>query len=231
MTGTTVDPDRRALYRIGAASALAVGTLYVVITGLFASAGGRARGRGGMARLPRRQKSVWWAITGLSVLTDILYLPVALALYVALRRVDRNAMLVGAALLALFVVLDLAVTWPNYAALITLSSDATNATDAERAVFVAAATYPSAILASALFPVYVILVPALGILAIGVVMLRGGFARAAGYIGVATGVLGTVAVVGGLIIDAVGLLAILTALLTTVWFVVVGYWLLGTART
>ena len=61
---------------------------------------------------------MWWAILGLSVLTDLLLVPVALALYLALKGVDRDAMLVATAFIGLFVVLDLAVTWPNYASLI-----------------------------------------------------------------------------------------------------------------
>jgi hypothetical protein len=233
MTTTTNDLDRLAVYRIGAISALVVGMLYIVITAVYAVVGPPPQDGGGEAFVEylAGKDAAWWAITGLSVLTDILYLPVVLALYSALRHVDRSMMLVGAGLLTLFVVLDLAVTWPNYAALMTLSTEAAGATGADRATLVAAASYPSAVLASLLFPVYAILVPALGILAIGVVMLRGSFDRASGSIGVATGALGTVAVVGGLIVDAVGLLAVLTALLTTVWFFVVGYRLLGASRS
>jgi hypothetical protein len=233
MTATTVDRDRQAVYWTGAISALVVGMLYIVITAVYAVVGPPPQDGGGEALVAylAGKEAGWWAITGLSVLTDILYLPVALALYWALRLVDRNLMLVGAGLLALFVIIDLAVTWPNYAALITLSSQAAGTTGADRATLVAAANYPSAVLTSLLFPAYAILMPALGILAIGVVMLRGSFDRASGYIGVATGALGTVAVVGGLIVDAVGLLAVLTALLTTVWFFVVGYRLLRASRS
>src|SRR6202022_349890 len=65
--------------------------------------------------------TVWWAILGLCVFTDFLFVPVALSLYVALERVNRNAMLVATAFVGLFVVLDMAVTWTNYASLLTLS--------------------------------------------------------------------------------------------------------------
>jgi len=95
--------------------------------------------------------TVWWAILGLSVATDVLYIPVALSLYFALKDVNRNAMLVASAFVGLFVVLDLAVTWSNFASLIVLSGDyAAAANDAQRAAAVAAASYASAVLTSPL---------------------------------------------------------------------------------
>jgi hypothetical protein len=60
--------------------------------------------------------TAWWTILWLSALTDLLFLPVAIALYIALNRI---AMLLAAVCVALFV-LDLAITRTNYAALITL---------------------------------------------------------------------------------------------------------------
>jgi hypothetical protein len=98
--------------------------------------------------------AVWWAILGLSVLTDFVFLPVAWSLYLALKSANGNATLVGAGLLVLFAVLDLAVTWPNYASLISLSGDyAAATTDAQRAASVAATSYPLAVLTSSLFAV------------------------------------------------------------------------------
>lgn len=64
--------------------------------------------------------TIWWTILGLSVFTDILFLPVALALYLALREVSKNTMLMASSLIGLFVVLDLAVTWSHYASILTL---------------------------------------------------------------------------------------------------------------
>lgn len=70
------------------------------------------------------------------------FIPLAMALYLALKAVNRNAMLVGSGLLALFVILDMAVTWPNYAALIRLSGEYAAATgDAQRTVLARAASY------------------------------------------------------------------------------------------
>jgi hypothetical protein len=220
----SVDPDRRSLYRLGGISAIVLGLSYVVITALYVLAGAVPRGGEAWLKYLAGQTGVWWAIVGLSVLTDFLFVLVALSLYLALRTVNKNAMVVGTGLLVLFVVLDLAVTWPNYSALITLSSDYATAMEAaQRAAYVAAANYPSAVLASGLFAVYAILVPSVGILVIGLVMLNGAFSKTGAYVAVVTGILGIVSVVGPFFWRTLGTTVITTSILTTAWIFLVGY--------
>src|SRR6266545_4143347 len=168
MAAIAVDPDGKWLYRVGGISALVLGVAYIVIFPLYAHVGAPPSGDGeAWLKYLDGKTTVWWAILGLSVLTDFLFVPVALSLYLALKRVNRNAMLIGTALVLLFVVLDLAVTWPNFASLIVLSgSYAATTNDAERAAYVAAADYASAVLGSSLEAVYAILVPSLGILTV-----------------------------------------------------------------
>jgi hypothetical protein len=167
---------------------------------------------------------VWWIIVGLSVLTDLLYVPVALSLYLALKEVNRNAMLLATAFVGLFIVLDLAVTWTNEAALITLSGNyAAAANEVQRAAYVAAADYASVVLASHLAPVYAIAILSFAVLIIGGVMLKGGFSRTAGYLALATGILGIASIAGWMVT------IILNAALITVWILIVAYrlWRLG----
>jgi hypothetical protein len=167
---------------------------------------------------------VWWGILGLSVLTDFLFVPLALALYVALKGINKSAMLVATACVGLFVVLDLAVTWINYAVLITLSVNYPAATnDAQRAVFVAAANYPAAVLESDLLAVYIILVPGVGILITGLVMLRGIFSKITAYLGVISGTLAIVSVVGPFFARSLSVTIIIASALTTVWVLFAGY--------
>src|SRR5216683_7987479 len=151
MTVSVGDPDGKWLYRVGGISALVIGIGYIVIFPLFAHVGG-APSSGGEVWLKylEGKTTVWWAILALCVFTDFLFVPVALSLYLALQRVNRYAMLLGTAFVGLFVVLDLAVTWANYASLLTLSGlhSAASNDDALRAAYVAAANYPSAVLAS-----------------------------------------------------------------------------------
>src|SRR5262245_44467413 len=123
MSADAADPDGRWLYRVGGISALVLGTAYIITIPLYASVGAPPSGGEAVLQYLVGKTAVWWAILGLSVLTDLLFVPVALSLYLALKGADRNAMLVATAFVGLFIVLDLAVTWSNYAALITLSGN------------------------------------------------------------------------------------------------------------
>jgi hypothetical protein len=157
-------------------------------------------------------------ILGLSVFTDFLYVPLAFALYLALKAINRNAMLLATAFVGLFVVLDLAVTWSHYASVLVLYCNYSRATDdIQRAGYLAAANYASAILGSRLEIVYAIVTLSFGILVIGFVMLRGVFNKITAYLGLATGILGIASVAG------LTLTIIMNALFATAWILVVGY--------
>ena len=162
--------------------------------------------------------TAWWAIVGVSVLTNFLFVPVALSLYFALSRVNRIATLIGVAFVGLFVTLELAVNWASYASLIMLSQDyAAAANESQRAILVAAASYPSAVIASPLALVYAIGTLSFGFLVIGLVMLKGVFNKLTAYVGIVTGILGIAAVAG------VNLAVILNAVSATIWLFLVGY--------
>jgi hypothetical protein len=227
MATIETDPDRRTLYRAAGVSAVVLALVYVLITGLYVTAGTPPTGVEGRLTYLAANETAWWAIVWLSVITDLLYVPVALALYLVLAPANRTAMLAGAALLVLFVVLDLAITWPNYAGLITMSGQYADATgDAQRAALVATASYPTAILDSSLLAAYIILIPGLGVLIIGAVMIGSVFGRGAAYLGVATGVAAVVSVLGPFAYEPLETVAILAAVLTLAWFLVVGIRLL-----
>jgi hypothetical protein len=200
---------------------------YLLIFPLFAQAGVPPRGGEAWLKYLAGKTTVWWSILGLSVLTDFLYVPVALALYGVLKRVNREAMLLATAFVGLFVVLDLAVTWTNYTALLTLSGLHSSATDdAQRAAYLAAANYASAVLASPTEVYYAIVDLSLGILLIGLVMLkgRGIFSKTTAYLGLATGLLGIASAAGFFVT------MILHAVLATVWILLVGYRLYRLSR-
>ncbi len=226
MAAIAVDPDGKWSYRVGGISALVLGVAYIVIFPLYAHVGAPPSGDGeAWLQYLAGKTTVWWAILGLSVLTDFLYVPVALSLYLALKGVHRNAMLLATALVGLFVVLDLAVTWSAFASLLTLSGNYTAASnDVQRAAYVAAAHGASAVLTSRLEAVYAIVVLSSGILMIGFVMLKGVFSRTTAYLGVLTGILGIVSIAG------LSVTIIMNAILATVWLLFVGYRLYRLAR-
>jgi hypothetical protein len=210
--------DERWLHRAGGGAALAIAAAYVVIIALYGRVGAPPVGGEAWLRYLAGKTSDWWAIVGVSVLTNFLYVPVALSLYAALKQINRNAMLVAVAFVGLFVALELAVNWSSYAALIMLSGDYAAATnDGQRSVFVAAANYPSAVIASPLASVYAIGTLSFGFLLIGFVMLKSAFSKLTAYTAILTGVLGIAAVAG------VGIAVILNAVGATLWLFFVGY--------
>jgi hypothetical protein len=223
MKVNAVDAEGKWLYRSGGISALILGIAYVITIPLFAHVGPPPSGGEVWLKYLEGKTTVWWTILGLAVLTDFLFVPVALSLYLALKGVNRNAMLVATAFVGLFVVLDLAVTWTNYASLLTLSGlHATATSDVQRAGYVAAANYASAVLASRTEVFYSIVDLSLGILMIGFVMLKGKgiFNETTAYLGLATGVSGILSIAGSWIT------IIMNAVLATVWVLLVGYRLL-----
>jgi hypothetical protein len=225
-TASASAPDDTWSFRVGAIAALAIGVAYIAIIALYATAG--APPEGGEARLDylAGQTTTWWAIVGVSVLTNFFYVPVALSLYDALRRVNRYAMLLGVAFVGLFVVLENAVNWTSYGALILLSEEyAAAASESQRAIFVAAATYASAVLESPLAGVWAIATLSFAFLLISVVMLKSAFGKATAYVGILTGVFGFAAVAG------VSIATILNALGATIWLFLVGYRLHRLARS
>jgi hypothetical protein len=161
---------------------------------------------------------IWWTILALSVFTDLLYIPLALALYLALEKVNRNAMLLAVAFMGLFVVLDLAITWSHYASILVLFGNYSAAvSDVQRAGYLAAADYGSAVLMSPLEVVYAIVTLSFGILVAGVVMLRGVFDKITAWLALATGVSGIAALTGW------GGAIYANALLATIWLFFAGY--------
>lgn len=135
-----VDPGGKWLYRVGGISALLLAIGYIIIIALYVPMGAPPSGVEAKLMYLSGNTTAWWAILGLSVLTDFLFIPLTFALYLALKGMGRDVMLIATACVLLVVVIDLAVTWTNYAALITLSNHyAAAIDDAQWAVFVAAA--------------------------------------------------------------------------------------------
>lgn len=204
-------------YRVGGVAALVLAVGYVIITVLYARVGVPPdHGDTWFKYLPGKT-TAWWAILAISVFTDFLYIPVAFALYLALREINRNLMLLATAFVGLFVVLDLAVTWSHYASVLLLYRNYVSISDdARRSSYVAAANYASAILRSPLEIVYAIVTLSFGILFIGFVMLRGTFGKITAYLALGTGVLGILS------LTSFSFAIIGNALLATVWLFFVG---------
>lgn len=228
ITGAVDGAQGRAPWaeRMGGFAALALAVGYVAIMPLFASVGAPAEGAVGLLEYHTTGTTAWWGIVGLSVTTDLLFVPVAIALYMALRPISQPWMLAASAFTLLFVVLDLAVLWPAEVSLISLGQEYASASGPAKAALVAAATYPASVVDSELTTVYSVLTLGIGILAASLVMLRSTMGRITAWVGIATGALGIASVVESMVTGDFPVLVVLASLLTIVWLVLVGIALL-----
>jgi hypothetical protein len=222
-----VGPDGKWLYRVGAISAFVLGVGYLIIIALYTSAGGPPTGSDVETRLIylAQHSAAWWGILSLSVLTDFLYIPITFALYLALKNISRSMMLLATACIILFVVLELGITWMNYAVLLDLSAGYLAAADeAQRAALVATASYPFAVLDShTLLGVYTIFITGIGIFMIGLVMLKGVFNKITAWLALVSSSLTIISVVGTPFVSALSVTIIVGSTLIGVWVFFVAY--------
>lgn len=216
--------DDRQVYLVGGGCGLAIGIGYVAIIALYAAIGAPPLSVEPLLLYLASHSSRWWWIIGLSVSTDFLFTLFAASIYFVLRNVNRYVMWLAAGSIVLFVVLDLAVTWTNYAALMALGSRYLNAlTEVQKSSILATAEPVNAILHSKLLFVYNSLTLAAGILFTGIVMLRASFGKASAYVGIATGCAGVLAVASSFFTTALNSAIILASCLTALWVFIVGY--------
>jgi len=222
---TTVDTDRRWIYRVGGISGIILGVGYlltipvtIIIAGGFPPPGVEAR-----LAFFAEHAAGWWVATALMVFTDLLYVPFFLALYHALKGFNKYLILLAFTCAGLFVLLDLAITWTSFPSLIILSSNYAAATsDAQRSLVVAAAGYPSAIIDSPLSGIYAILFPGLGELLVSLVMRKGIFSKTLAYMGMIAGVSGILAGIGPIFISELETFQYINASLAMIWFFFLG---------
>ncbi len=209
--------EEKQFYRCGGIAALLLAIGYVAIIPLFAWVGAPpATGEAWFRYLPGKT-TVWWVIVWLSVVTDLLYLPVAWALWMALRKAGTIRMLSAVVCLHLFVALDLAVTWMHHASLLALFQNYSGAADEiHRAAYLAAAEYAASIYATPLLTFCIIVIPSLGVLLASVTMMKAGFGRASAWTGVISGAFGILSLTGFFPF------VMANALGTTLWFFLVG---------
>ncbi|HEY0933388.1 MAG TPA: hypothetical protein VGD91_06535 [Trebonia sp.] len=195
------------LLRVGFIAALVLALLLIAGIFLPLDSGNLPRDGAGWLHYLHGNGGAWAVVIVLSVLGDLLLVPVALALSVVLEPAHRALVLLAGACLALFVVLDLAVTWTSYATLLALSGHSS-------ASSLGAADYAAAVLDSPLDRIFSSGLQSLGIALISLAMLRGsGFRKVTGYLGLAAAVAGFVAVA------PLPVIGIIHARVTAVWLV------------
>lgn len=184
------------LYRIGAASALTILVLMPVQLVAWLVWPPPFTVEGFFALFRRNWLVGLISLDLLYMVTNVLMLPLLLALCVALRRVSRSAIAIALALGLVSVTIYFASTAAFE--MLSLSNQHASATsDAQRALFLAAGAAMLATYKGTAFAVYYLLNGA-ALLIIAAIMLRSSvFNRATGYTGLLSGVLMIVPSTGG----------------------------------
>jgi len=219
-----VDPEGKWMYRVAGICAIVLFVGYLVTFPLYGWVGNPpASGVEAQLAYFGEHAAGWWAITFLMVVTDLLLVPIFFGIYMALKHINKGLMLVALTFKAfLFVILDLAVTWTAWSAMIIAGVQyAAAANEAQRAALAAGAAYASAMMASPLAHAYANVIPALGVLFAGVVMLKGVFNKATAYLALAMGLMG-ILYLGSFFIDGLAVLAYVAAFLAMVFYLLVG---------
>jgi hypothetical protein len=187
-----VDLSWKGMYRVGGIGLLFFGLIYLtnLTLGIYGGIPGATDSALYLQSLTAHP-SLALVSYGLFSLGDFLLVPAVLALYLALKHIAKNTMLLATGLMAVFVVVDLAITEANSLTLVALTQHAATATSTtERAAYLASANYALATVALATFYSWVI--SSVGILIISIVMLKGVFTKLTAYLGIVVGILGIV---------------------------------------
>ena len=220
---TSIDPSDKWLYQVGGLSAIVLFVGYLLTFAVIPTVGGLWP-EGTEARLIyfSEHTTGWWMMTTLMVFTDLLYIPVWLAVYQAFKGINRHAMLLAFVFECMFVALDLATTWTAQSSYLTLGSSYAAASDAQQSILMGAAGYASTIMDSPLLGIYVIFVPSLGFLIAAPILLKGSFSKATGYIAWGVALSGIAASIGTLLIGGLDAAKYINAMLAMIWFLLIG---------
>ena len=198
-----------------------IGVLYIVGIVLFVSMGVTPSGGEAVLNWLAGQTTLAYTAYGVGILADTLFVPVMLALYLALKGVNKNAMLAAVGFVGVGVVLDLGVTSISWVALITISQNYAAATsDMLRAAYVATASYALAATAVS-SPVYSLAISSIGLLIISLVMLKGIFSRVTAYLGIVTSIVGLVYGIS-LFVPALAMSVVVAGVLDGIWGLLAG---------
>ncbi len=202
-----VDPTWRGVYRAGGICLLVNGVIYLLVAVLSIILGPAPSSGEPYLKTLAGHAILAQVNFGVFALSDVLLVPTVLALYLALKHVAKNPMLIAAGLLALFCLLDLAITELNSLTLVSLTQH------------YMAATYALATLPIATFFSYV--VSSVGLFITSFVMLKGVFNRPTALSGIVASIAG---IVGSLYVFLPAFAALLVPSLITfgLWALLAG---------
>lgn len=212
------DPTWKDLYKIGGISAILYVILGIIVPGLLLIGSSYSRDMDGVALLQFiASNRIWWlAVQTLTLALGILAIAVFLALYVALKHINKSYAAIGATVAIVCEILFIAF-YPVTLGLVYLSDQYMLATDTRRIVLATAAE--SLLAQNNVFnPIYDIMFVA-GILILSIVMLRGVFHKGVAYLGMATA---PAVIIGLALWPVIGIAYFWWWFVFMIWFAAVG---------
>ncbi len=140
---------------------------------------------------------------GIFIAAGMLFIPAVIALYLALKELDKNSALVATGLAGIAIPVYLGATIMNYSL--------TGVKDAAVAQFVLNAV--------AVGNVVSIIIFSISILILAMIMRKGVFGRNMAYLGTLTGVVG---IIGSIPVAILGLVGLVSVILFAIWFLALG---------
>lgn len=213
------------IYLVSGISAIGVAVSYIFITTGFVIAGPRLPESGiGWIKYLDGKLSYWWMIIILSILTDILYIPITIGLYELLKKFHKGLILFSGILLNLFVLLELAISWMNFPTIINLVSlYNASSSEIERTLYLSSIEYASRLIDNPVGAFYMIFIPSAGVILANIVMIKSKiFGMVIPWIGLISGICNAFSVIGDLFYEPLGQLVVPGSTLAIFWFLGMG---------
>ncbi len=168
--------------------------------------------------------NIWWWIIWISIITNILYLPFAYGLYELLKKNYKALIMISGVLFALFVFLELSITWTNYPAIIELSQKYNLASsETQKLVILSAIEFASASFQTPVTAFYTIVIPSLATILASYVMFKNkAFGKTIPLIGFISGICNVISVWGGYFYEPLEKLVMPGSFLVLFWFAGIG---------
>jgi hypothetical protein len=188
MINNNKNTEVKLLFRISSISAFVFFIGYILTILIYTQMGVPPKETGAWLSFVGNNINSWWLILIIMVITDIILLPIMLSLYQELKDYNKYPVAFGTLLIFIFVILDLTITWPNYAFLIDLSNDF-NANETIKENLINLTRFSVFTVNSTLLSFYIIVLPAIGIILISISMNKGGFSNTSVIIGLLSGLM------------------------------------------
>ncbi len=216
---------RKQLFLVAGYCGIVIAIVYAFISIAFAVSGFPLPTEGSAwVTYLEGKTNIWWCIIWFSIITNILYLPFTYGLYELLKKNYKALLMIVGVLFALFVFLELSITWTNYPTIIELFQRYNLASsETQKLMALSAIEFASASFQTPVTTFYTIVIPSLAtILASYVLFKSKDFGKIIPFIGFISGICNIISVWGGYFFESLEKLVIPGSFLILFWFSGIG---------